>query len=224
MSWVALYRCLCSTVPPLAGMDKSDGIGHEGGMFRRLYDWTLALASSPRAPRALAAVSFAESSFFPVPPDVMLVPMALAKPHRAWFYAGVCTIASVLGGVLGYLIGALLYDSVGAWLVRLYGLGEGMESFRALYQSHGHWIILIKGLTPIPYKLVTIASGVAGYDFFWFIVLSIITRGARFFLVAGLLNRFGVPLRRFIDENLTVIGIVSILAIVAGFAAVRLLV
>jgi membrane protein YqaA with SNARE-associated domain len=192
-------------------------------MFKRLYDWTLALSASPRAPRALAAISFAESSFFPVPPDVMLVPMVMAKPERAWNYALVCTIASVLGGLAGYAIGAMLYDTLGLWLIRLYGYGDKMEAFRALYQQHGHWIILIKGFTPIPFKLITIASGLAGYDLVWFVVLSLITRGARFFLVAGVMNRFGAPLRRFIEANLTAVGIVSLVALVAGFAAVKLL-
>lgn len=186
-------------------------------MFKALYDWTISLAQSRRAPQALAAVSFAESSFFPVPPDVMLVPMTMAKPEKAWNYAAICTIASVLGGLAGYFIGLMLYDTLGAWLIRLYGYGDKMDAFRALYQQHGHWIILIKGFTPIPFKLVTIASGLAGYDLFWFVVLSLLTRGARFFLVAGVMNRFGGPIRRFIEANLTLVGIVSVVAIVGGF-------
>jgi len=192
-------------------------------MFKQLYDWTIALAHSRRAPQALAAVSFAESSFFPVPPDVMLVPMTMARPDRAWHYAAICTVASVLGGIAGYLIGALLYDTVGAWLIRIYGYGDKMDAFRALYQQHGHWIILIKGFTPIPFKLVTIASGLAGYDFLMFVLLSAITRGARFFLVAGVMNRFGGPIQRFIEANLTMVGIVTLVAIVGGFAAAKLL-
>lgn len=190
-------------------------------MFKQLYDWTIGLANSRRAPQALAAVSFAESSFFPVPPDVMLVPMTMARPDKAWHYAAICTIASVLGGIAGYLIGALLYDTLGAWLIRLYGYGDKMDAFRALYQQHGHWIILIKGFTPIPFKLITIASGLAGYDFLMFVLLSAITRGARFFLVAGVMNRFGGPIRRFIEGNLTLVGIVTVVAIIGGFAAVK---
>lgn len=192
-------------------------------MFKKLYDWTLSLSASPRAPQALAAISFAESSFFPIPPDVMLVPMTMAKPERAWNYALICTIASVLGGIAGYAIGALLYDTLGAWLIKLYGYGDKMDAFRALYQQHGHWIILIKGFTPIPFKLITIASGLAGYDFLMFVLLSAITRAARFFFVAGIMNRFGAPLRRFIEENLTAVGIGSIIAIIGGFAAVKFL-
>lgn len=190
-------------------------------MFKPLYDWTLKLSASPRAPRALAVISFSESSFFPVPPDVMLVPMVMAKPQKAWNYALICTIASVLGGLAGYAIGALLYDTLGLWLIRLYGYGDRMEAFRQLYQEHGHWIILIKGFTPIPFKIITIASGLAGYDLLWFVVLSLITRGARFFLVAGVMNRFGGPLRRIIENHLSVIGIVSILAIIGGFVIAK---
>lgn len=192
-------------------------------MFRRLYEWTLSLAASRRAPQALAAVSFTESSFFPVPPDIMLVPMVMAKPERAWNYALICTIASVLGALLGYAIGALLYDTLGAWLIRLYGYGDRMDSFRQLYQEHGHWIILIKGLTPIPFKIITIASGLAGYDLVWFVVLCLITRAGRFYLVAGVLNRFGGPLRAFLEDNLTLIGIVTTAALVLGFVAVKYL-
>lgn len=192
-------------------------------MFQRLYARTLSLAESPRAPWALGAVSFAESSFFPIPPDVILVPMSLAKPEKAWFYAGLCTVTSVLGGIAGYAIGALLYDTLGTWLITLYGYGGKMEEFRRLYAEWGHWIILIKGLTPIPYKLVTIASGFAGYDLFWFIVLSCITRGARFYILAGLLHRFGGPLKRLLDRraDLVMTGIIVVTA--AGFYLAKLL-
>ena len=128
-------------------------------MLRRIYDWCIDAAHKPYALWIMGAVSFAESSFFPVPPDVMLIPMSLARPERAWLYASVCTATSVLGGILGYAIGALLYDSVGHWLIQFYGYGDKVEAFRAGYAEYGAWIILLKGLTPIPYKLVTITSG-----------------------------------------------------------------
>jgi membrane protein YqaA with SNARE-associated domain len=192
-------------------------------MLRRLYDWTLTLAARRSAPYALGAVSFSESSFFPVPPDVMLVPMALARPDKAWFYALVCTATSVAGGLLGYLIGALLYDSVGAWLFQVYGLSEGAEAFRSAYAEYGHWIILLKGLTPIPYKLVTITSGFAGYDLFWFVVLSILTRGARFFFLAALLGRFGPVIKDILDRHFNVVVAAVVVAFVGGFAAFRYL-
>lgn len=190
-------------------------------MMKRLYDWTLSLAARPRATWALAAVSFAESSFFPVPPDVLLVPMALARPQKALFYAFVCTISSVAGGVLGYLIGSLLYDSLGSWLISAYGYGERLDEFRQLYAQWGAWIILLKGLTPIPYKLVTIASGFAGYDIFAFILLSLITRGIRFYVIAGLLRRFGAPIRRFLDKHFGAAILATIAITVGGFVLAR---
>ena len=192
-------------------------------MFQRLYEWTLSLAARPAAPYALGAVSFAESSFFPVPPDVMLVPMALARPDRAWFYALVATLTSVAGGLFGYAIGALLYDSVGQWLFNLYGLNKGAEAFRAAYAEYGHWIILIKGLTPIPYKLVTITSGFAGYDLFWFTVLSLVTRGARFFMLAALLGRFGPSIKSVLDRHSGPVMAGLLVTIVLGFVSFKYL-
>lgn len=186
-------------------------------MLRDLYDKIIKLSESKQALPTLAAVSFAESSFFPIPPDVILVPMCLAQPQKARMFALVCTIASVLGGIVGYAIGAFLYDTLGQWLISLYGYGDSVEAFRAAYAEWGSWIILIKGMTPIPYKIVTIASGFAGYDFFMFVLLSFITRGARFFLVAELLRYFGEPVREFIEKRLTLVLTSFLLAIVGGF-------
>src|SRR5205085_5745706 len=132
----------------------------------------------------LGGVSFAESSVFPIPPDVMLIPMSLARPDKAYYYAAICTVTSVAGGIAGYLIGYLLYESLGQWIIQLYGYGDKVEVFRETYRQYGAWIILLKGLTPIPYKLVTISSGFVEYNFLWFVVLSLITRGARFFVLA----------------------------------------
>ena len=171
-------------------------------VLRRLYDWCVAAAGKPHAIGILTAVAFAESSFFPIPPDVMLVPMSLARPDRAFRIAAWCTVASVAGGMLGYAIGALLYDSVGAWLIHLYGYGDKVEAFRAAYAQWGAWIIVLKGLTPIPYKIVTITSGFAGYNFFLFLLLSVITRGARFFILAFLLHRYGDAARHIIEKRL----------------------
>lgn len=189
-------------------------------MLRRLYNWVLNLAKKPSAPWALSGISFAESSFFPIPPDAMLVPMCLANPKRAYFYAGICTISSVLGGLLGYAIGYLLYDTAGKWVIDLYGYGEKSDAFRAAYAEWGHWVILIKGLTPIPYKLVTITAGFAEYNLFWFTVLSIITRGARFYLLAFLLHRWGEPAREFIEKRLEWVAMGALAIIVVGFVMV----
>ncbi|MCE4225247.1 DedA family protein [Methylobacterium sp. C25] len=190
-------------------------------MIRRLYEWILALAGKPSAPYALGAVAFAESSFFPVPPDAMLVPMAVTRPDRVWFYATIATVASVLGGLVGYAIGALLFDSVGQWLFNLYGLSDKAHTFQESYAKYGHWVILLKGLTPIPYKLVTITSGFAHYDLFWFVVLSILTRGARFFLLAGLLGRYGISIRSVLDRHLNVVVAISVAVIILGFFAFK---
>jgi len=189
-------------------------------MLRRLYDWCVAASGKPHATWIMGIVSFAESSFFPVPPDVMLIPMALARPDKAWSYATVCTVTSVAGGVLGYLIGAVLYDSVGQWLMQLYGYGEKVEAFREAYRQYGAWIILLKGLTPIPYKIVTITSGLADYPIVPFILLSIVARGMRFYLVAFLLNRYGPQARAIIEERLgfwvTIGAVVLIIGIIAA--------
>jgi len=186
-------------------------------LLRRIYDWCILAADKPHALWILAGVAFAESSFFPVPPDIMLAPMSLARPKRAWLFASVCTVASVLGGILGYAIGALLYDSVGHWLINLYGLGGKVEAFRASYAEWGAVIILLKGLTPIPYKLVTITSGFAGYNLMLFVLCSIIARGGRFFVAAILLNRYGEWIRLRIERNLTLWVLVLIALLVVGF-------
>jgi membrane protein YqaA with SNARE-associated domain len=192
-------------------------------MFKRLYDWTIALGARPSAPYALGAVSFAESSFFPIPPDVVLAPMVLAKPERAYHYAMICTVTSVLGGLAGYAIGVFFWDTIGQWLISLYGGKDKIDSLLGLYREYGALLILIKGLTPIPYKFVTIASGIAGYDLFWFIVLSIITRGARFFGVALLLTTFGGPIRAAMDKHGGLIAATVLISVVAGFFIVKAL-
>jgi membrane protein YqaA with SNARE-associated domain len=188
-------------------------------MLRSLYDWCIGAAGKPYAAWILAAVSFVESSFFPVPPDIMLIPMALARPDRAWRYAILCTLGSVAGGMLGYFIGAVLYDSVGLWLIRLYGAGDKVEAFREAYAHYGALIILLKGFTPIPYKIVTIASGFAGYNFGLFVLLSLLTRGARFFVEAFLLKRYGPQARVMIEKRLGFWVTISALFLVAGIVA-----
>jgi membrane protein YqaA with SNARE-associated domain len=190
-------------------------------MLRRLYDWTLGLASRPNALTALGVVSFAESSFFPIPPDAMIIPMVLARPDRAWRIALVATVTSVVGGILGYAIGYYLFETLGQSLIRLYGYQAQFEAYRHAYHEWGLWIILIKGLTPIPYKLVTIASGAAAFDFPVFVLASIATRGLRFFLVAALLLRFGEPIRDFVERRLTLVATAFLLAVVGGFVIVR---
>jgi membrane protein YqaA with SNARE-associated domain len=193
-------------------------------MLRPLYNWCIDAAAKPHAAWILGAVSFAESSFLPVPPDVMLIPMALAQPERAWRYAVVCTLASVAGGVLGYLIGALLYDSIGQWIVHVWGYGDKMESIRQAFAQYGAWIIVGKGVTPIPYKIVTIASGFAGYNFGSFVALSLLTRGVRFFAEAFLLKRYGPGAREIIEKRLGFWVTIGALILVGGVIAALYLV
>ena len=187
------------------------------GFMRGLYDWVMGNASGRHAWATLFGVSFAESSFFPIPPDVMLIPMVLADRKRAFLLAAWCTLASVLGGMLGYAIGAFLYNSVGQWLIALYGYAERVEEFRAFYAEWGSWMILIKGVSPIPYKLVTIVSGFAGYSFPMFVLLSTITRGARFMLWATLLYIYGEAIRDFIEKRLELMIFAAFATIVFGF-------
>jgi membrane protein YqaA with SNARE-associated domain len=192
-------------------------------MLHRLYMRTLALAASPRALWWLAAVAFAESSFFPIPPDALLIPMALARPDRAWRFAAICMVASVAGGALGYAIGYFVFDQLARPLINLYGYGDRFAAFQELYGRYGLWVILIKGMTPIPYKIVTIASGAAKFDFWVFMAASIATRGARFFLVAALLRAFGTPVRDFIERRLTLVTSLLAAGVVGGFLVLRLL-
>jgi membrane protein YqaA with SNARE-associated domain len=188
-------------------------------MLRRVYDWCIAAAYKPHALWLMGAMSFAESSVFPIPPDTMLIPMSLARPERAWTYATLCTLTSVAGGVLGYVIGAYLYDTVGHWLIQIYGYGDKVEAFREAYARYGTLIILIKGVTPIPYKIVTITSGFAGYNLGLFIVCSFVARGMRFYLTAFLLNRYGAKARVMIEKRLGLWFTVGLCVLVAGIAA-----
>ena len=183
-------------------------------MFRKLYDWVMGLAGSRHAPAALFGVSFAESSFFPIPPDVMLGPMVLAKPDRAFVYAGICTAASVLGGLLGYAIGFYL-EPVGMWILQLIGHPDGKAMFQEWFDKWGLWVIIIKGATPIPYKLVTITAGLAQFSLFTFIWASVLTRGFRFFAVAAILKYAGPAMLAEFEKRMTLYGTLGIVALVA---------
>jgi membrane protein YqaA with SNARE-associated domain len=192
-------------------------------MLRNLYNRVMALASSNNAGWWLALIAFAEASFFPIPPDTLLVPMALAKPRAAWRFAAICTVASVIGGALGYLIGFAVFDQVAQPILQLYGYGPAYAAFQAKFQQYGLWIILIKGLTPIPYKIVTIAAGAARFDFASFMAASVLTRGVRFFLVATLLHFFGDSVRIFIERRLTLVTSALAIGVVGGFLALKFL-
>ena len=190
-------------------------------MIRRLYDWMMAMARGPRAPLALAIVSFAESSFFPIPPDIMLIPMVLANRAKAWFFAALATVTSVLGGIAGYAIGFFLLESVGKPILAFYGKADALVPLRALFQDYGVQILLIKGMTPIPYKVLTISAGVAEMNLASFILASIGARAMRFFLVAGLLYWFGEPIRKFIEQRLMLVTTIGAVLLIGGFVAIR---
>ena len=190
------------------------------GFVRKMYNWVLGHAAGPHAWWSLAVLAFAEASFFPIPPDVMLAPMVLADRRRAFQLAGWCTLFSVVGGLFGYAIGSLLFHSIGHWLVEFYGYGDKLETFRATYAKLG-WLILFQGFTPIPFKLVTISAGFAHYNLPLFVGLAAITRGSRFTLEAALLYWIGEPVREFIEKRLELALLVFLSLIVAGFVLAK---
>jgi len=190
-------------------------------MLRRLYDWTIQMARHPRALWVLGAVSFVESSVFPIPPDVLMIPMILARPSRAWLVALVALVTSVLGGLLGYAIGALAYESIGQPILESLGKADSMAEFNTRFNDVGFWAVLIAGMTPFPYKVITIMSGWTGMPLATFIATSILARGLRFFLVAGLLWKFGAPVRDFIERRLGLVTIVFIALLFGGLYLVR---
>ena len=190
-------------------------------MLRRMYDWTLEQAARPYAERMLAFISFIESSVFPIPPDVMLVPMVLAERAKAWRFALVCTAASVLGGIAGYLIGAFLFDQVGQPILAFWGYDVKFAVFQADYAEWGAWAVLFAGLTPFPFKVITILSGAAGLDIWVFTLSSIVARGGRFFLEAALLWWFGEPIRAFVERYLGWVAAVALTALIGGFVLAK---
>ncbi|WP_186385938.1 MULTISPECIES: YqaA family protein [unclassified Stappia] len=192
-------------------------------MLRRLYDWTMSLASGRHAPAALGAVSFAESSFFPIPPDILLIPMVIAQRARAFAYATLCTVTSVLGGAAGYAIGAFLFVQMAEPILTFYGYMDKFETFRGNFNEYGAWIVFIAGVTPFPYKVITIASGATGLSLPVFMLASVLARGLRFFAVAGLLYLFGPPIRHFIEQRLGLVFTVFVVGLVGGFALIRYL-
>lgn len=192
-------------------------------MIRRLYDWTMSLSRSPYALWALACVSFIESSFFPIPPDVLMIPMIIAAPRRAFLIAAVATVSSVLGALLGYYIGAVLFETVGAPVLAFYGKDAYFDEFAVTYNAWGAWAVLIAGITPFPFKVITIASGATGLSLPVFILASLLARALRFFVVATLLWRFGAPIQQFIERHLSLVFCAFVVLLVGGFAVLKVL-
>lgn len=192
-------------------------------MIRRLYNWTLSLAHSPYALWALAAVAFIESSVFPIPPDLLMIPMIIAAPRRAFVIAGVATVASVLGGVLGYGVGMFAFDSIGQPILQALGKAHSMEEFSTRFNDMGFWAVLVAGITPFPYKVITIMSGWTAMPLGTFIATSILARALRFFIIAALLCKFGAPIRTFIEKRLGLVFTLCCIVLVGGFVLVRYL-
>ncbi|MEM7076658.1 MAG: YqaA family protein [Pseudomonadota bacterium] len=192
-------------------------------MIRRIYDWTISMAEHPHALWVLAVVAFAESSVFPIPPDVLMIPMILATPSRAWLIASVALVASVLGGLAGYAIGALAYEQLGRPILESLGKADAMEAFGTRFNDFGFWAVLTAGVTPFPYKVITIMSGWTGMPLGTFIATSILARGIRFFLVAGLLWKYGAPVRDFIERRLGLMFTLFVLLLIGGFYALKFL-
>lgn len=190
-------------------------------MIRGLYDWTISLSAHPKALWALALVAFIESSFFPIPPDILIIPMVLAAPTRAWAIATVATVASVLGGMFGYFIGAVLFDTIGQAIFDFYGKADAVASFNQRFNDWGAWAVLIAGITPFPYKVITIMSGWTGLNLPVFVVSSIVARGIRFFVLALLLWKFGPPIRIFIEKYLGLLFTVFVILLLGGFYTLR---
>mgnify|MGYP000610317255 CR=1 FL=1 len=192
-------------------------------MIRRLYDWTLSLANSPYALWALACVAFIESSVFPIPPDLLMIPMIIAAPRRAFLIAGVATVSSVLGGMLGYAIGMFAFESIGQPILEALGKAHSMEEFSERFNDMGFWAVLIAGLTPFPYKVITIMSGWTAMPVGTFIATSILARALRFFIIATLLWKFGAPIKDFIEKRLGLVFTLFCIVLVGGFFLVRYL-
>ena len=192
-------------------------------MIRKLYDWMLSMAHHPQALWVLAFISFIESSVFPIPPDILMIAMIIANPTRAWLIALVATVSSVLGGVAGYAIGALVFDGIGQPVLEFYGKADSVAEFNARFNEWGAWAVLIAGITPFPYKVITIMSGWTGLSLPVFIVSSIVARGFRFFVLAALLWKFGLPIRGFIDRYLGLLFTAFVVLLLAGFYAIQYL-
>ncbi|MFI3241669.1 MAG: YqaA family protein [Alphaproteobacteria bacterium] len=190
-------------------------------MIKKIYDYTLDLSSKEKAMWFLFAISFVESSFFPIPPDIMIIPMVLATPQKAYRIALVATIASVLGGFLGYGIGALLYETVAKPILDFYGYLEKFDGFKEMYHQYGAWIVFGAGVTPFPYKVITIASGVVGLNLVVFGLASVVARGLRFYLVAWLLKKYGAPMKIFIEKNLNILATLFFILLVGGFYLIK---
>lgn len=193
-------------------------------LIHDLYNWTLRLAGHKKATTALAGVSFAESSFFPIPPDIMLIPMCVARRDKAFSYAFICTVSSVIGGFFGYAIGYFLFETIGEAIINFYTAGDDFAKMKALYDEHGGWLIVAKGMTPIPYKILTIMSGIFHQNLLVFFAASVVARAMRFYLVAALIWKYGAPIQAFIEKRLMLMTTIFLILLIGGFVAIKYLI
>ena len=191
------------------------------GMVQACYDWMLRMAASPYSMWFLALVAFAESSFFPIPPDIMLIPMVLAMPDKAWKIAGVTMVSSVIGGYFGYAIGVFGYELIAKPILSFYGYMNQFEVFKGYYHDWGAWIVFGAGITPFPYKVITIASGAVGLNLWVFGIASVLARGMRFYLVAWLLKKYGEPMKIFIEKHLGKLSVLFLILLIGGFYSIK---
>ncbi len=189
--------------------------------LRAIYDWVLGFAERPEGERALFFIAFAEASFFPVPPDMLLIPLALGAPGKALRFAAVCTVGSLLGAMLGYLLGLQFYEVLGRRIIEFYGVQDGYQQARTLYQNWDAIAVAVAGFTPIPYKVFTIAAGVFHINFLTFLLASLLSRGARFFLVGGLILWFGPEIKRFMDRYFNLLTVVFVVLLIGGFLVLK---
>ena len=192
-------------------------------ILRKLYNWTLNKANHPKAPWFLSFISFIESSFFPIPPDIILIPMIIANRFKAWWYAFICTASSVIGGIAGYCIGFFFYSTIGIMILKYYSLGDQFANFESLYNENGIWIVLGAGFTPFPFKFITIASGFFHLNIYLFIIVALIGRGSRFYLIAFLLRIFGNWIKNFIDKYFNLLAILFFILLIGSFIFLKYL-
>ena len=191
--------------------------------FKKIYDWTLTKSEHPKAVWFLSFISFIESSIFPIPPDIILIPMALVKKGKAFFYAFVCTISSVLGGLVGYMIGYLFFNSLGSILINFYNLSDSVNDFKEYYLLYGVWIVIIAGFTPFPFKVITITSGLFNLNIFVFVICSLISRGARFYLLSLLINIYGERIKEFINKYFNLLTIIILILILIFLFIIKII-
>ena len=195
---------------------------NKAGILRKMFAWVIHWADTPYGPIALFILAFTESSFFPIPPDVLLIALALGAPAKSFRFSSICTLGSVLGGMLGFFIGMMFFELVGMKILDFYGLIDKFEMVQDMYRRYDAWFVAAAGFTPIPYKVFTIAAGTFGMNFYKFVIVSALSRGARFFIVSALIWKFGREIKEFIDKYFNILSILFFIILILGFIVVKM--